>query len=233
MNPGIQRFINKLYLIYFKTKKRKEKAVTFEKKCRISSDDVFEGNNYIGRNTTVFNSNIGYGTYILNDCWFNCAYIGKYCSIASEVRMISSKGHPKSFVSTSPAFHKKKAFINTYVEKDCYEVYEKCSSDSRYNAIIGNDVWIGKRVLLMGAITIGDGAIIGAGGVVTKDVPPYAIVAGVPAKIIGYRFDGEQIEKFKLQKIKWWDKPEAWIKEHAEQFTDIERFINCAESNRD
>ncbi|MCM1251813.1 MAG: hypothetical protein NC321_03260 [Clostridium sp.] len=144
--------------------------------------------------------------------------------------MISAKGHPKSFVSTSPVFHRKKAFINTYVEEDCYEVYEKCSKDSRYNAIIGNDVWIGKRVFLMGAITIGDGAIIGAGGVVTKDVPPYAIVAGVPAKIIGYRFNEEQIEK--LLNIKWWDKSEAWIKEHANQFTDIEHFINCVEKDK-
>lgn len=225
-----QIFINKLYLIYFKMKLKKRKGVTLARKSRITSDDVFEGNNYIGGGTSIFNCNVGYGTYILNDCWFNCARIGRYCSIASDVRMISAKGHPKSYVSTSPVFHKREAFINTYVEEDCYEVYEKCGIDPRYNAIIGNDVWIGKRALLMGAITIGDGAILGAGAIVTKNVPPYAIVAGVPAKVIGYRFNEEQIEK--LLNIKWWNKPEAWIKGHADQFTDIDHFINDVERDR-
>ena len=74
-----------------------------------------------------------------------------------------------------------------------------------------------------GGVTIGDGAIVAMGAVVTKDVPPYAIVGGVPAKIIRYRFNNEIIEK--LLQIKWWDRDEVWIKNHIELFSDIDKFI--------
>ena len=82
--------------------------------------------------------------------------------------------------------------------------------------IIGNDVWIGKDVNIMGGVTIGDGAIIGTGAVITKDVPPYAVVAGVPAKILKYRFDEEAIAAF--LRIKWWN----WSEELIEKrFSDV------------
>jgi acetyltransferase-like isoleucine patch superfamily enzyme len=81
---------------------------------------------------------------------------------------------------------------------------------------IGNDVWIGDKVIVIGGITIGDGAVVGAGAVVTHDVPPYAIVAGVPAKVIKYRFDDEKIRK--LLDLKWWDWSEEEIKQNREFF---------------
>ena len=89
--------------------------------------------------------------------------------------------------------------------------------------MIGNDVWIGTRVMLLGAITIGDGAIIGAGSVVTKDVPPYAVVAGNPARVLHYRFPQEIINK--LLEIKWWNHDEKWIREHAVMFRDINQLL--------
>lgn len=78
--------------------------------------------------------------------------------------------------------------------------------------------------------TISDGAIVAAGAVVTKDVPPYAIVGGVPAKIIRYRFTEEQIEW--LMELKWWDKDEQWIKAHAKHFDDIEHFMEIVKQEK-
>lgn len=82
--------------------------------------------------------------------------------------------------------------------------------------IIGNDVWIGSHALILGGVKIGDGAVIGAGAVVTKDVPPYAVVGGVPARIIKYRFSQEIIDK--LLEIKWWNLPENILKENIKLF---------------
>lgn len=88
---------------------------------------------------------------------------------------------------------------------------------------IGNDVWIGQGAILLNGVTIGDGAIIGSYAVVVKDIEPYAVVVGNPAKVIRYRFEPEQIEA--LLKIKWWDWDEETIKERIGDFKDIEVFI--------
>lgn len=95
--------------------------------------------------------------------------------------------------------------------------------------VIGSDVWIGRNAVLLGDITIGDGAIIGAHAVVAKDIPPFAVVVGNPVVIKRYRFTPDQIEK--MLKIKWWNWPEEKIKEFAEDFWDINRFIKNHEND--
>ena len=150
------------------------------------------------------------------DCKIN-ADIGRYCSIASEVCTISGR-HPTSvWVSTSPVF-----FSN---ECQCGTSYtsEKLFDESSPKTTIGNDVWIGARATILSGIKIGDGAIIAAGAVVTKDVEPYTIVGGVPAKPIKKRFTDEQIHA--LMKLKWWDKDEAWLRNHAAMFRNIDELI--------
>ena len=84
-------------------------------------------------------------------------------------------------------------------------------------------MWIGSDARIMGGVQIGDGAIVAAGAIVTKDVPPYAIVGGVPACVIKYRFDTIKVEK--LLNIQWWKKDEEWIVKHSEYFEDIDKFL--------
>lgn len=112
-------------------------------------------------------------------------FIGSYTSIGSNVKFITSGGHSLSSFSTFPFFPE--------------DVIEKGGIR------IGNDVWIGDNVILMGGISIGDGSIIGAGSVVTKDTEPYGIYAGVPSRLIRYRYSLDLIEKLRM--MKWWDLP--------------------------
>ena len=174
----------------------------------------FEGNNRIGKNS-FFRGELGFGSYIGANSYID-ARIGKYCSVASEVKTVTGSHPAKDFVSTHPAFFstKKQAGFH-YVTEDLFKEENQIK--------IGNDVWIGQGVMILSGVTIGDGAIIAAGAVVTKDVKPYSIVGGVPAKEIRKRFSEEEI-KFLLE-LKWWDKPEKWIKENAEKFKDIKKLM--------
>jgi acetyltransferase-like isoleucine patch superfamily enzyme len=122
--------------------------------------------------------------------------VGKFCSISSFVN-IGLGTHPTKFLSTSPIFvSKNNAAGHKWVKENVYNGKPKHVS-------IGNDVWIGTKVSIMGGVKVGNGAIIGAHSVVTKDVPSYAIVGGVPAKILKYRFHFDIIKK--LEALSWWN----------------------------
>ena len=105
----------------------------------------------------------------------------------------------------------------TFAQKQIFEEIKSPIS-------IGNDCWIGQRVFIVGGVRINDGAVVYTGAVVTKDVPPYAIVGGVPAKILGYRYSDEIINK--LLGFKWWDKPIVWLKENYEYFSNLDEFLS-------
>ena len=131
--------------------------------------------------------------------------IGKFCSIACGAKFLfNSANHKMASLSTYtfPLF-----FEEWGLEKE--NVAQ--AWDQKGDIIIGNDVWIGYEAVILSGVTIGDGAVIGCRAVVTKDVPPYTIVGGVPAKPIRKRFNEETIKE--LQKIKWWDWPEEKITE--------------------
>lgn len=140
------------------------------------------------------------------------AIIGKYCSIARQVT-IGVSGHNYNWVTTSPIITSTQYSI----------IKSNISEPQRERPIIGNDVWIGMNVIIMRGIKIGDGAVVAAGSVVTKDVVPYSIVGGNPARHIKYRFSPEVIER--LLDICWWDWPELKIKSNAALFYDTESFI--------
>ena len=94
---------------------------------------------------------------------------------------------------------------------------------------IGNDCWIGERVSIVGGCSIGDGAVVLTGAVVTKDVPPYAVVGGVPAKILKYRYDEDTVKW--LRGIRWWDKPLEWLRENYELLCDMDRLREAIREN--
>jgi acetyltransferase-like isoleucine patch superfamily enzyme len=117
--------------------------------------------------------------------------------------------HPSSSISTSPLFYSSEPLFGiTLINEDKYKGHKITT--------IGNDVWIGANVFLVDGVKVGNGAIIGAGAVVTRGVPDYAIVGGVPAKIIKYRFKDELINS--LQELKWWDKDLDWLKTNLHRF---------------
>ncbi len=114
-----------------------------------------------------------------------------------------------SYKSTSPIFtEKKNATGYSWIKDTIAPPFKRVK--------IGNDVWIGYGALIVGGVTIGDGACIGAGAIVTKDVPPYAIVGGVPAKVLKYRFPEQIIAK--LLDEKWWNKPDAILNKEINLF---------------
>lgn len=145
------------------------------------TDDVQIGkNSHILNNCLINHSAIGMYTYLGTECKIQNTTIGNYCSIANEV-ICGVGNHPINLFSTSPIFYK---VNNTFKEK----LIKKDLAFDEYKPIhIGNDVWIGTKVIILDGINIGNGAIIAAGAVVTKDVPAYTIVGGVPAKFIKRR----------------------------------------------
>lgn len=152
------------------------------------------------------------------DCEVSNCDIGSFCSIANGV-IIGGGMHPMEWVSMSPVF---------YDGRD--SVKEKFSTHKR-NAVkrtlIGHDVWIGERALIKQGITIGIGAVVGMGSVVTKDIEPYTIVAGCPAKVIRKRFNNDTIKI--LLDTKWWDFSDVKLREYAQYFNDPVEFIKMIE----
>ena len=196
------------------------KNIYISKGAKIKYRKLIEGPCKIGKNTYI-NGKIGKYTYVGENCNIN-GNIGSFCCISNNVNIVPSF-HPLDWVSMSPCFYSNEkqcgvSFVNEKKIQDSLYV----DSDDKPSCIIGNDVWIGQNVLIKGGIRIGNGCCIAMGAVVTKDVPDYAVVGGVPARIIKYRFSRSDINI--LLKSKWWEKDEKWLKENKHIFESIDIF---------
>ena len=200
--------------LFLRNKRKFHGIVRFNRTVKIVEGSSFEGSDSIGDRST-FAGRMGYGSYMCDNCHI-VGDIGRFTSIAAEVR--STQGvHPTGapFATTSPMFYSL-----------CKQTMTTFATEQRFDELkspvkIGNDCWIGTRVFLAGGVTVGDGAILLAGAVVTKDIPPYAIVGGVPARVLRYRYDEETIAF--LKQVKWWDKPLDWLRDNSHLLCDIEQ----------
>lgn len=119
-------------------------------------------------------------------------------------------------------FSTRKQNGHTFAKRQIAEEYRFYNKEREIAFLIGNDCWIGNDVCFIGGVKVGDGAVVLSRAIVTKDVPPYAIVGGTPAKVIGYRYDEETIKL--LQKVQWWNMPVEWLKDHSDLLCDMDKF---------
>ena len=181
-------------------------------------DSVLGAWTEIGPQTEIISSTIGDYSYLCDRCHVMYTRIGKFCSIANHARLNPSN-HPTWRV-TQHHFTYRSSKFGMGPDDDEFFVWRE-----KHPVVLGHDVWIGHGALVMPGVTVGTGAVVASGAVVTKDVPPYAIVAGVPAKPLKYRFPSEIQEK--LLALAWWDWSHGRLETALRDFRElgVEAFI--------
>lgn len=204
-------------LKYLLLKIKWKNKLIFSFTSHISWNSHFEGYNKIYQNTTFIGS-LGLGSYISENCYIE-GKIGRFCSIAPQVKVITGT-HPYTYpyVTTSPFFFSNKRQNGKSIyDEPIFEEFKY--AEDKYPIIIENDCWIGYGAKIISGVKIANGAIILAGAVVTKDVPSYAIVGGIPAKIIKYRYKQHDIDF--LNKFQWWNKNISWLNSNKQLLVNI------------
>ncbi len=187
---------------------------------RVKNGTQFENAVKVGARSYL-SGHIGGYTYIGADCELGRVKIGRFCSISPNVSVITG-GHPVTFASTSPVFYSTACQCGaSFAKEDSYQ--ETNLTEDGYSCEIGNDVWIGEGVRIKGGVKIGDGAVIAMGAVVTKDVEPYTICGGVPARVIKSRFAPDVTEA--LLNSKWWDEDPAKLRACTLYVNDPMEFV--------
>jgi len=171
----------------------------------------------IGPNNKLIEARIGDYTFTMDDVTINYAEVGKFTSIASHV-CINPVDHPMDRVTQHHMTYRRAAF--GFAETDDEHIFNWRRGN---RVIIGHDVWIGHGAIIMKGVRIGTGAVVGSGAIVTKNVEPYTVVVGVPARPIKARFPRDTIDR--LLHIAWWDWPREQLEERFYELNDIAGFI--------
>ena len=193
----------------------------------------------IGYMASITQSDFGFRNTVYPYCALSNTVMGDHSYVAHRTRLTSTKIgkfscigpdvlcgvglHPaRDFISIHPAFYSVRSAAQiTFVTSQKFV--------EQIGIIIGNDVWIGARAIILDGVTIGDGAIVGAGSVVTKDVPAFAVVGGSPARLIRYRFQPDVISA--LIKLRWWDNGDDWLRRNADAFGHYTNFRTATDRN--
>ena len=183
------------------------------KRCR------FGFNNRIYENTRMVDVVLGDQSYVSENCHLNGVTIGRYSAIGPNVKIGLGMHPAKTFASIHPLFYSK-------TNSACpFPLTDRNYFTEHQPVTIGHDVWIGANAVILDGVCVGDGAVVGAGAVVTRDIPPYGVALGIPAKTVKFRFTPDQIDF--LQSFCWWDRDREWIAKHWKDFHDIKGFMEA------
>lgn len=195
--------------MYYLPKILKKIKLSSKKNCKLDKNCKIHGG------CTLLNVSIGRYSYIGMDTSIVNTNIGAFCSIASSC-MIGGGEHPIHYVSTSPVFYYGKNCLRRNFSTNKFEPFHRTE--------IGNDVWIGAKCLIKSGVSIGTGAVVGMGSVVTHDIPPYEVWAGNPAHFIKKRFDDKYIKE--IIDSKWWELGEEKLYMLGDTFSDPFVFLS-------
>lgn len=177
---------------------------------------TFDSHNWLANNVILSNVSMGKFTYVSDNSVILETKLGSFCSVGPNVRIAPGKHPTHTIVSTHPSIYSNPNYCSkNFSEYDRHNPYRHVE--------IGNDVWICANAVIADGVKIGDGAIIAANALVIKDVEPYSIVSGVPAKHIRFRFLAEEISV--LLELKWWEKDITWIENNSKYLWDIKELM--------
>lgn len=200
-------FVNKLKHYFFK----------IIKKSRVNStlNSFVNSSSKVESGTAFVNSSIGRHSFVGYDCDIYNTHIGNFCSIANNV-VIGGGNHPINWVSTSPVFYSGRDSVKAKFSDFERVIHKKTN--------IGSDVWIGQNVTIKQGINIGTGSVIGMGSIVTKDVIPYSVVCGNPARLLKMRFSDRQIDD--LLSSRWWELSDSELAQSAVFIRNVDDFLS-------
>jgi acetyltransferase-like isoleucine patch superfamily enzyme len=205
---------------------KRDYSIQLNGKVWIRQPMVCEEHVLIAGNSQLGIERVGSFTYFgKNSAFYSTGHVGRYCSFGQDI-ITGAGNHPTDWMSTSTFFYRKNMWADSPMVNEFYEAQTTPYIASKKRVTIGNDVWIGSRALIFAGVSVGHGAVIAAGAVVTSDVAPYAIVGGVPAKVIRYRFNDQTIER--LLQSKWWEVHPSLLK--GMDFSDLPLMLNEIEN---